>query len=183
MNKLGKAIKRSLEVAEMSQKDFAERCGVSPQYICNIVAGQPPGGKFLSTLVNSWDSDDQSVAILIAHLWDEVERAGRTIDEIEIRMRSKLDQVDAENAQLERLAADLDLLEQVTGEQTMREKIHFLAELARQSNKRPNGYPKLDSTQHLMVAEDPPPFDNPVAGVADLVAPRKRGKSQSSKLA
>jgi transcriptional regulator with XRE-family HTH domain len=179
MNKLGRTIKRSIEVAGTSQKALADRCGVSPAYISNIVSGQAPGGRFLPTLVNAWDSDNESIAILIAYLYDEVVRAGRTIDEVEIRWRSKIDHKDTEAAALDKLAADLDLLEQLTGEQSMREKIHFMAELARKNFTQPNGHESVE----LKAAEDAAKYGTPVDGIADVALPPKPKKSRLSQSA
>jgi hypothetical protein len=170
MNYIGACLRRLCQTVT-TRKKFAERCGVSYSYINNIVvAGKPVGTGLLPRFCAEWDSPQDRYEVVRAYLLDEIVRTGQPVEAFEIRIRDHARDDD-------RLGEDLDLLERLTGEQSMREKIHFMAELARQ-NIRPNGDSPLSDA-----VDDCPPVDGAIKGIGKEVLESKASRKTRSRIA
>jgi transcriptional regulator with XRE-family HTH domain len=123
MNHTGRCLRRMLELSGISRAELARRCGVSVSYVNNIAIGKAPGQRMLRRLCAAWDEPAHGMRLLEAHLHDEVLRAGRRLEEFEIRTRI---------GEADTLAADIAVIEQAMGDQALRAKIRFFADLARQ---------------------------------------------------
>ena len=66
---------RRLARLRETQAAYAERAGIEPSTITRLIHGMRPTEGTLQRLVHSWADDADAVAVLCAHLRDEIARA------------------------------------------------------------------------------------------------------------
>jgi hypothetical protein len=125
---------------------------VAQSTISRLVAGDRPAVDTLIAMKEQWANDRATLGLLVAHLRDEIERAGRSQAEIEVTVNRLADDDIHVLAESAREDADLAAI------------IHDLAQLARRMRDKSPGallrYP-LHSDQEAAVAEEQAPYGKP----------------------
>ena len=81
------AFKEAVKAENATYETIAARIGVSHGAIKKFVAGRPPSGDLLKKLISGFPPD-RGLKILIAHLNDEIDRAGMDTDELHVIKKS-----------------------------------------------------------------------------------------------
>lgn len=122
MNSTVEVFLASLVEEKTCKKRFAERSGIHPSRITNMLQGRQIGSDLLIALSHNWDNPETGKRILIAHLRDEIERAGHTVDDFQIELKAQGDDPD--------LTSALQVLDKVIHhKQDIRENIIELARM------------------------------------------------------
>lgn len=110
-----------------------------PSYLKN---GTRPNIETLKKLTTCWSDSDSGTNILIAHLKDEIESAGSSLDEISISKSG-------EKAEKYTLADDLKTVQLFMNKKPIRESMHSLAVLLKASE-----WAQEEDMVELLKAED-----------------------------
>lgn len=86
MSFAAEAFKSALQHSGLGYRDFAKKARLSSGTLGKFVGGRPPSPELLKKLCNSWPHPEAGVAILAAHLRDEVNRAGIAQGRIEVEV-------------------------------------------------------------------------------------------------
>ena len=130
MNKLKTAIEIALREKSITQTELSKMSGVRQSDISKLFNGliKRVSHDTLNALCNCWEDPMTGLRILSAHLEDEVELSGRSLDEIEPVIKG--------NSPAPELDTDLKLLQEfLYAEPDLRGAIHLLADTARSALK------------------------------------------------
>lgn len=110
----------------ISPSAWAERNGLGNSMPTNLKNGIRPSVETLVKLLNGFKESECGVRIIVAHLKDEAERAGVSLDKVKIRISSEAE-VDST------LDDDLQTVQEYMNHRPIRESMHALAALLRVS--------------------------------------------------
>ncbi|MBO5849691.1 MAG: hypothetical protein J6Q47_00230 [Paludibacteraceae bacterium] len=105
---------------------WAEKNGIGNSMPTNLKNGVRPSIDTLKKMVSCWSDSDSGINILIAHLKDEIESAGSSLDEISISKSG-------EKHDNYTLADDLKTVQLFMNKKPIRESMHSLAVLLKAS--------------------------------------------------
>lgn len=149
MTNLSKALSAFFAEKEVSASAFSKTIGVAQSTISRLVAGDRPAVDTLIAMKERWHDDRATLGLLVAHLRDEIERAGRSQAEIEVTVNRLADDDIHLLADCAREDADLAAI------------IHDLAQLARRMRDGTRAglvrYPVAEDAGERDAAAEPPP--------------------------
>lgn len=82
---IGKAVLRELDARNITQVQLAARAGIHHTVITKLIAGRRPSPETLRAICNSWEDAELELGLLCEHLRDEIDRAGKLQDEIDVQ--------------------------------------------------------------------------------------------------
>ena len=86
---LGRVLSQRLKASGTKNKEYYQESGVEQTVVWRIIhKGNRPTEDTLKKLCHSWPTEEENLNLLIAHLQDEAEKAGRG-GEIEFKVRGK----------------------------------------------------------------------------------------------
>ncbi|MDF3056817.1 MAG: hypothetical protein K0R17_1032 [Rariglobus sp.] len=92
-NHLAAALAAFLPLQKTTGGDYARTIGLSAATISRLLSGDRPAVDTLHTMSTKWPDSRASLGLLVAHLRDEIDRAGRNQAEIEVTA-STIDETD-----------------------------------------------------------------------------------------
>lgn len=129
MGRLQSAFQDALRAEETTQTQWGDAAGLARATVSRFAAGQRPTAQLLKALFTTWDHDETPSRLLLAHIQDEIERAGLSADTFTIRIGKNT----AGNPVLE----DLDVIERFLkkdSDGSLRDGVRLLADLLRRSS-------------------------------------------------
>lgn len=127
---IGRAIATEMELSDTRQAQIAEACNLSQASISAIISSPVRvAPESLRAITHCWPTPEANVRVLIAHLRDEIHRAGHDPENaLDIKMR---------NGRPEKTAAarDLDVLRDHISDADVAALIHDLAVLIKRADK------------------------------------------------
>lgn len=150
--RIARAFLRELSERNLSQSEYSDRCGLGRSVITYMLRGRRPSPEVLRGLVMHWPNPDSGIAVLAAHLRDEIDHAGGQHDRISIGTgeRTPIDLTDA----LRELEAEARI------SPATRDLILDMAQLLREFHARPYASSAEDDPQEdRRVAEQPAKYE------------------------
>lgn len=157
---LGRAVGFICSQRGTTQTQIASNAGLSQVVLSRACSGTRPETKTLRALCTSQPDARDNVDLLIAHLRDEIERAGHSTHEIEI------------SADHSRIDDDLrTLMEAAVEDEQLRGMLRQLASFVRSHPLQPEG--ALD-----LAAEEPAPYGQAMSNTASGAAKVLRARAE-----
>ena len=143
MSHLATAFAAFIAASKKPARDFAQAIGIGQATISRVASGERPAVDTLHAMCTKWPDQRATLGLLVAHLRDEIDRAGR--DQTEIT-------VEADGFE----EADIQLLARVAKDDPdLKAILHHFAQMIR-GHKKPNVHKFEVPVSEPMVAEDPP---------------------------
>lgn len=147
---LAKSLAAFIATENVTGGNFARICGLHPATVSRLNAGERPALETLKAICTRYPNKTGVLGLLVAHLRDEIERAGRSQAEIEVSVNRLADDDIHTLADCAREDADLAAI------------LHDLAQLARRMrDKSPAAivrYPLHADGPEQAVAEEQAPY-------------------------